>query len=531
MLTARQARRGMAVAPHHLAAEAGLRVLREGGGAVEAMVAMGAAIAVVYPHMTGIGGDGFWLIDAPGWKTPVAIDACGRAARLADIAFYRRRGHTTIPTRGPLAANTVAGAISGWQAALKLAKAKLGARLPLKRLLDDAIHWAEQGAPATASQGNYTARFLAELAPQPGFAQALLDQGRPPAAGTMRRMPELAKTLRQLARRGLDDFYRGELATAMAAEHERLGGPLRAADFRAHKAALVKPLSVALRAGTVFNLPPPTQGVSSLTILGLFERLGVAEAEGFDFVHGLVEATKQAFLWRNRHVADPKVMTADPRAELTAEALDRSAARIDRRRALPWPQPAAKGDTVWMTAADARGTVVSYIQSVYWEFGSGVVLNDSGVMWQNRGASFQLDPQAVNALAPGRKPFHTLNPALARLQDGRVMAYGTMGGEGQPQTQAMIFTRHVSYGQELQRAVTAPRWLLGRTWGQETTTLKLERRFPESLFGALGAAGHDVEWLPEWSDFVGHAHALVRHADGRLEGATDPRADGAAAGF
>jgi gamma-glutamyltranspeptidase len=184
-----------------------------------------------------------------------------------------------------------------------------------------------------------------------------------------------------------------------------------------------------------------------------------------------------------------------------------------------------------MGAADASGLVVSYIQSLYWEFGSGCVLPRTGVLMQNRGASFSLDPQALNVLAPGRLPFHTLNPALAVLADGRIMAYGTMGGDGQPQTQAALFTRHVFYRQPLDRAIDAPRWLLGRTWGSTVTALRIEPRFEETVLDRLLSAGHDITVLPEpYSDLMGHAGAVVLHPNGSSEGAHDPRADGGAAG-
>jgi oxamate amidohydrolase len=211
--------------------------------------------------------------------------------------------------------------------------------------------------------------------------------------------------------------------------------------------------------------------------------------------------------------------------------LDSEAMRIDRRKAAPWPAPYKEGDTVWMGAADGNGLVVSYIQSLYWEFGSGCVLPRTGVLMQNRGASFSLDAKSHNRLAPGRLPVHTLNPALAVLKDGRVMAYGTMGGDGQPQTQAALFTRHVTFKQDLAEAIDRPRWLLGRTWGHPRDNLRLESRFDGNLADRLLAAGHDVEMLPDsYSDSMGHAGAVVLHPDGTLEGAHDPRADGGAAG-
>jgi gamma-glutamyltranspeptidase/glutathione hydrolase len=223
-------------------------------------------------------------------------------------------------------------------------------------------------------------------------------------------------------------------------------------------------------------------------------------------------------------------MTEPAAALLARERISAMAARIDPERALPWPQPAAAGDTVWMGAIDKTGLAVSFIQSLYWEFGSGVVSESTGVVWQNRGISFSLDPKHPNRLAPGRLPFHTLNPALARFEDGRTMVYGTMGGEGQPQTQAAIFARYHWAGVGLQEAVSGPRWILGRTWGDASTNLKLESRFADTLIERLGAAGHDIETIAPFSDLVGHAGAIVRHPDGPIEGASDPRSDGRAVG-
>jgi oxamate amidohydrolase len=288
---------------------------------------------------------------------------------------------------------------------------------------------------------------------------------------------------------------------------------------------------VTLEAGTLYNTPPPTQGLASLIILALFDRLRVPDAESFDHVHGLVEATKRAFRVRDRIVTDPDRLPHPVERYLDAKFLDAEVLKIDRHKAARWPPRAGEGDTIWMGAADASGLAVSYIQSLYWEFGSGCVLPATGVLMQNRGASFSLDPHALNALAPGRLPFHTLNPALAVLRDGRVMAYGAMGGDGQPQTQAALFTRHVRYRQPLDRAIDAPRWLLGRTWGSTVTNLRLEQRFDGNLIDRLLSAGHDVELLSEaYSDTMGHAGAVVLHPDGTLEGAHDPRADGGAVG-
>lgn len=529
MLHTPRATRGLVVAPHHLAAQTGLAVLREGGNAIEAMVAAAGTIAVVYPHMNSIGGDNFWLIAEPGWE-PMGILACGGAGQKATADFYRDRGCESIPSRGPLAANTVAGVISGWHAALQVST-RWGGRLPLPRILADAIHYARAGAPVTGSQNRFTEAKLSELKDVPGFADHFLMAGEPPAIGSLFQQRKLADTLERLAASGLDDFYRGEIGAAIGAELARIGSPVTVSDLRGHRAIEAAPLRVSLCCGTAYNLPPPTQGLASLIILGVFDRLGCTEGESFAHLHGLVESTKLAFLVRDHIVTDPAYLKEDPTSFLTESTLAEMASRIRPDRAAPWPAPAQGGDTVWLGVIDAAGRAVSMIQSIYWEFGSGVVLGGTGVLWQNRGVSFSLEDSALNVLRHGRKPFHTLNPALAVFKDGRVMVYGTMGGEGQPQTQAAVFSRYALFGQELQAAVTAPRWLLGRTWGASSTNLKLESRFDPGLIQSLRKAGHDVEVVGPFSDVMGHAGGIARHSSGVLEGAADPRGDGTVAAF
>jgi gamma-glutamyltranspeptidase/glutathione hydrolase len=521
-------RGGVAAAPHRAAAEAGRAVLAEGGNAIEAMVAMAATIAAVYPHMNHIGGDGFWLLRERSGRLR-ALMAAGRAGSHARRELYRE--HESIPARGALAALTVPGAIGGWALALEAAKAE-GGRLPLATLLAPAIRHAAEGYVVTRSQARLTAEKLAELKDIPGFAQTFLADGKPPPAGATMKQAALAATLDQLAHAGLDDFYRGDVGREIAADLERIGSPVTRADLAQHRAAVAEPLRVALAAGTLYNTPPPTQGLASLIILALFDRLRIRDAESFDHVHGIVEATKRAFRVRDRIITDPDRLPAPPERFLDRAFLDAEAQKIDRRKAARWPAPFGEGDTIWMGAADREGRVVSYIQSLYWEFGSGCVLPATGMLMQNRGASFSLDPGALNALTPGRRPFHTLNPAIAALADGRVIAYGTMGGDGQPQSQAALFSRHVLFREPLDRAIDAPRWLLGRTWGSPHTNLRLESRFDGNLIDRLVSAGHDVEVLPDsYSDTMGHTGAVVLHPDGTLEGAHDPRADGGAAGL
>ena len=433
MLNTTLARGGMVTAPHHLAAQAGAGILREGGNAIEAMLAMAATIAVVYPHMNGLGGDGFWLIAEPG-KAPFGIAACGQAAAGATRDFYAGHGAAALPTRGGLAALTTAGTVAGWEKAHEAAR-RLGGRFTLADLVADAIRHAREGISASGSQARLTAEKLAAPRNVPGFADLYLADGEPPARGARMANPALAATLERLAHAGLRDFYEGDIAASLASDLAAAGSPVARADLVATIARIVEPLTVALDGVRLFNMPPPTQGVASLLILAVFARLGMDARDDFELVHGLVEATKQAFLVRDAHVRDPATMTG-PAADLLEDArIDAMAERVDRNRALPWPQPAAPGDTIWMGAIDRAGVAVSFIQSLYWEFGSGVVSPSTGIVWQNRGISFSLDPSHPNRLEPGRLPFHTLNPALARFDDGRTMVYGTMGGEGQPQTQ------------------------------------------------------------------------------------------------
>ncbi|MBO6757967.1 MAG: gamma-glutamyltransferase family protein [Roseibium sp.] len=520
---------GMVVAPHMAAAQAGADILAEGGSAIEAMIAAASTIAVVYPHMNAIGGDGFWLIAEPG-KDPVALMACGAAGSNATIRFYNDAGYGAIPTRGPLAAVTVAGTVGGWEVA-RQAAATLGAgKIPRTDLLAAAIRHASEGIRVTRSQAALTEEKLPELKDQPGFADVFLVEGKPPQDGAQLRQERLADTLQHLAQEGFDEFYRGDVAAAIADDLDRIGAPVTRQDLEAFSARFEAPLKVELKNGTVFNAPPPTQGLASLIILGLFDRIGLASGEGFPFVHGLVEATKRAFLVRDRVVTDPGRVPEPLAPFLEPDWLKTEAAKISASRALDWPTPPSAGDTIWMGAVDRSGVAVSFIQSIYWEFGSGCVLPKTGITWQNRGASFSLRPDALNALAPGRQPFHTLNPPMARLADGRTITYGTMGGEGQPQTQAAIFARHVFNGMPVGEAIDAPRWLLGRTWGDETTALRLESRFDPDLALALERAGHEVVRLDDaYSDTMGHAGMIVRAPRGGLEGAHDPRADGGAA--
>ncbi len=522
-------RRGVVCAPHAAAVEDGRNVLADGGNAIEAMVAMAATIAAVYPHMNHIGGDGIWLIRERKGRVR-ALMGIGRAGEKATVRLYRDAGHDVIPARGPLAALTVPGAIAGWMLALDTAKTH-GGKIPSRVLLEPAIRRARDGYVVARSQAQLTVEKLSELKDAPGFAQIFLTGNKPPQQDAVLKQTAFAETLDHLAHSGLDDFYRGDVGREIAADLERIGSPVTRKDLENFSAFVSKPLTVETEWGALYNSPPPTQGLASLIILALFQRLRVRQGESFEHIHGIVEATKRAFRVRDRVVTDPEKITTDLNQFLAPKFLDAEADKIDAKKAAKWPAPQGEGDTIWMGAADASGFAVSYIQSLYWEFGSGCVLPKTGLLMQNRGMSFSLDPNALNALAPGRLPFHTLNPAIAELKDGRMMAYGTMGGEGQPQSQAAVFSRHVLFGQPLDKALDAPRWLLGRTWGSNVTNLRMESRFDPDVVDRLMSAGHDIDVLPAaHSDAMGHAGAVILHPDGTLEGGHDPRADGGADG-
>jgi oxamate amidohydrolase len=525
-----QTRSGLAVAPHALAADSAAAVLAEGGNAIEACVAMAATLAAVYPHMTGLGGDSFWLLHEPDGEVR-AILGVGRSAGQIDKQSYNDAGLEAIPYRGGNAAITVAGSISGWEQALAVSRGEWGSGLPLSRLVADAIGYCRDGYPVTQSQAGATKTKLDQLATQPGFAECFLLDGKPPQAGDQLRQPALANTLERLADVGLQDFYRGELAESIAHDLAAAGSPLTLDDLTTHRALTAKPLQLKLRGATVYTTPPPTQGAATLMILGQFARRpnGVATHEDVDTVHWLVEATKQAFRLRNQELRDPAEM-AIPSAQLVSDLqLDALAAAIDGDTAAPWGEAHNPADTTWFGAIDQAGRMVSCIQSIYHEFGSGLVLPGSGLCWQNRGASFVLQPGHPLELKPRTLPFHTLCPSMALFNDGRRMVFGTMGGDGQPQTQAILFTRYAEYGQRLAEAVSAPRWLLGRAWGDASDDLKLESRFDPALVETLRSRGHDIAILGDYEEAMGHAGAIVRHPDGLIEGAADPRSDGAAA--
>ena len=525
-------RRGMVASPHTLASRTGQSVFAAGGNALDAAIAAATTIAVVYPHMNGLGGDNVWLIYDADRRDLRGLNAAGRSAATATLESYAARDGAAIRPRGGAAALTVPGVVSGWWQAHRYSATVMGSPITWPALLADAVAHARDGIVVSGGQRRVTAAatdLFSDRAPAevrgtlwPTYHPARLEVPRFVQA-------DLARTLAQLAADGGEAFYRGELAARVAAAAGRAGSPLTEADFAEHTADWVEPLRVRYREGEAASLPPPTQGFAALAILALLEGFDVGALDEAPYVHLVVEASKLAFADRDAVLTDPTVVPVDVERCLDPSRLAERRRRIGSRAAPVGSGGPAGGDTVAIVTADARGNAVSLIQSLYYEFGSGVVAGDTGVLLQNRGAFFSLDPTHPNRLAPRKRTAHTLIPSMY-LSGGRPrFVYGTMGGEGQPQTHAALLTRIIDRGLEPQAAVEAPRWLLGRTWGEETNALRLEDRFPPGTAETLRDRGHDVRLVEPWSDLMGHAHVIRLDAGGRV-GASDPRADGAALG-
>lgn len=507
-------------APHFAATEAGTLILKQGGTATEAMVAAAAAISVVYPHMNSIGGDSFWLIDNPNQHTPTAIDACGRAAN--DISAYAKLSH--VPERGGLSALTQAATLRGWQKALELDE---HATLELSDILAPAINLARNGFTVSASLQAGCEKLATVTNTNDAFKNLFIPNGKPLQAGQHFKNPKLADTFELLAKYGLNAFYHGELANSFASDLAEAGSSISLHDINQTQASVVTALTANLCGIDCYNLPAPTQGVHSLQIIAAVNKLKHLAKTPADWTHLIVEATKQSFAQRPNLWADPQALSSDYDNALTDQHLTELANNIDMNKAQQWPFDSEPGDTVWMAARDKNGQLVSFIQSVYWEFGSGILMSEGGFVWNNRGLSFNLNNNDNNTLAASKKPAHTLNPALAKFSDGRRLAYGTMGGEGQPQTQAAVFAGYAWRGKSINQAISDPRWLLGRTWGDTSSNLKIEESLAADIKNELNQREHDWVSVANNNEMMGHAGAIL-DAPNNLEAATDPRSDGRA---
>lgn len=533
---------GMVVTPHYLASQAALSILKKGGNAVEAAITAASVISVVYPHMNSIGGDNFWLIYNAETGELRGLNASGRSGRQATIDYYHTLGFSKIPCRGYLAANTVPGAVSGWWEAYRYAQGSMKGKLPWSGLLTEAIDYAGNGFPISASQEYWSAvntecedrenRFLQRFS---GFSGTFLKpDGSVYRSGEVMKQQDLAHTLEIIADKGSEGFYKGVVAKKIINELTAKGGILTEEDFAEHTADWVTPISVDYRDTVACNLPPNTQGMASLSVLNILNNYDLTKIpEGTaDYYHLILEATKQAFADRDQWLTDPDfvdIPVADLLSKQHGEAL---AKRISLENAAPGVQSLdPKGDTVWLGIVDQAGNAVSLIQSIYHEFGSGIIPDGTGVLLQNRGSFFSLDPKHINCLTPCKRTFHTLNPAMLLRRNKPLLVYGTMGGEGQPQTQAAIVTRIIDYGFTVQDAIEAPRWLYGRTWGASSNDVKIEGRVTNRVIQELKRRGHSIRVAADYTDIMGHAGAIRIDEHGIMQGGADPRGDGMAIGY
>lgn len=516
----------MVVCPHYLATQVGVQILQDGGSAVDAAIAVQAALGVVYPHMTGVGGDAFWLIYDAQTGTLQGLNGSGRAAAQATSAVYTTQGYATIPPRGPLAAITVPGAVQSWQQAHQ----RFGC-LSWQGLLQPAINLAEQGYPATASQIYWTRRDRAHFQDHSPTSCPFLPQGTIPTPGDILVNSDLAKTLQTLARDGAAAFYQGQLSTKITDYLSSIGGLLTQADFTNHTADWVTPIATTYRGYQVVEMPPNSQGFTVLQMLNLIEpfdlqHIGHGTA---DYYHLMVEVTKLAFADRDRWLSDPDFIEIPLQELISKPYSDRRRHQLDWGTASTDSSGIGAGDTVYTAVVDAAGNAVSIIQSLYFDFGSTVVVPGTGFVLQNRGSFFSLEANHVNQLEPRKRPFHTLMPAMVLQPDGSpYLVFGTMGGEGQPQTHLALLTRTLDFQMDPQTAIDHPRWLWGRTWGDTATGLTLEGRITADIQRALAERGHPVTAAPDWTETMGHAHMIRCCPDtGQYQGGVDPRSDGA----
>ena len=536
---------GMVTTPHYLASQAGVSVLKNGGNAIDAAISAAATLSVVYPHMAALGGDNYWLILNATTRELHGLNASGRAGSRATLGFYAAKQFHRIPPRGYYAANTVPGSVSGWGEAYRYSKDALHTELLWKDLFADAIRYADIGFSISASLANWLAIRVNTTDPEldnlqrfAGFRQTFLKpDGSTYEAGEILRQRDLCSTLVTLAGQGPEEFYHGDIARQIIADLKANDGMLTMDDFARHQSDWVEPISVPYRDTLAFNLPPNSQGIASLSMLNILNQFKLAEIpEGSaEYYHLLIEATKEAFRDRDQYLTDPAFLEI-PVAEILSLAHGQvQAARIRSPRAVSSTHLKSldpNGDTVWLGVVDHLGNAVSLIQSIYHDFGSAIVPAATGVLLHNRGCNFSLEPSHINRLEPGKRTAHTLNPAMLFKGRKLFLVYGTMGGEGQPQTQAAMVTRIVDYRLSPQDAIEAPRWLYGRNWGAEVNNVRLEARVPQEVVESLEQQGHAIEIVEPYAHIMGHAGAILIEPENQvLYGASDPRSDGIAIGY
>ena len=518
--SAAYAENGMAATSHPLATLTALDILRAGGNAVDAAVAAVAIQCVVEPAMTGIGGDCFVLL-APAEGGVVALNGSGRAPAAATAERLGDLGVGEL--EGTVHAVTVPGAIDAWARVLE----RHGTR-ELGELLQPAIRCAEEGFAITPRVAFDWARDGERLLQSSGGRVIYLPDDRAPVAGQKLRLPALANTLRRIAREGRDAFYRGELAERMAAYLQSEGGLHTADDFAAAAGEFVTPISTTYRGLEVYECPPNGQGVIALLMLNILEgfELGSLDPNGAERLHLEAEATRLAFRDRNACLADPAAVDVPIGRLLDKDYAGQLRRLIHPERALadlPPPLLPEHRDTVYLTVVDRERNVVSFINSVFDSFGSGRVCPETGVLFHNRGKSFALDTAHPNVIAPGKRPMHTIIPALVFEEGQPSIAFGVMGGHYQPVGHAHVLTNLVDFGLDPQAAVDAP-----RAFAQDGE-LRLERGIPRAAAEALARRGHKV--VPAGKPLGGGQMIAIDHARGILIGGSDPRKDGLALGY
>ena len=513
---------------HPVAVQAGLRMMQAGGNAVDAAIAAAAVMMVAEPCSNGLGSDMFCIL----WdgKQLQGLNASGRAPAAWTPRYFRDKygaDAKTPPKRG-WDSVTVPGAVAGW-----VALHGRHGKLPFADLLAPAIELAERGygVPVIIQHKWTAAASLPELTTQPGFAQTFLPHGRAPHVGERFAMPEAARTLRLIADTRGEAFYRGEIAAAVEAHARAHGGAMTAGDFAAYQPEWVTPISRDYRGYTVHEIPPNGQGIAALIALGILERfdLGALPVDGIASQHLQIEAMKLAFADVYRHVGEPTTMTLTPAQMLDDAYLDSRARLIDPSRAQEYgPGHGPQGGTIYLTAADESGMMVSFIQSNYMGFGSGVVVPGYGLSLQNRGHGFTLDESRANVVGPGKRPFHTIIPAFLTKGGAPVMSFGVMGGDMQPQGHLQTLVRMLDYRQQPQAACDAPRWRVN------AGIVNAENGFDAATAQGLRELGHRVEPFADSYQDYGAGQFIWRLGDPAVEGyaaASDPRRDGQAAGF
>src|ERR1051326_4088296 len=517
----------MVASSQPLAAQAGLEVLKRGGNAVDAAIAMAAMLNVTEPMMTGVGGDAFMLVYWSRTKELKGLNASGRAPSALSLDYFARRKITKMPEFG-MESITVPGAFDGWVTLLE----KYGT-LKLADLLAPAIDCAENGFPVMEKTAEDWNAEVTKLKKTPAAAANYLIDGRAPRPGEIFRQPNLARTLRTLAIGGRDAFYKGQIAEAIAAYCQKNGGFITTADLAAQKSEWVEPISTNYRGYTVYEIPPNGQGLTALLTLNILEGfdLGALSKQRVRSYHTQIEATKLAFADRNRYIADPAFSKVPVAELLSKDYAAKRRALINPNKALDSPPPGevnAGSDTTYFTVVDKDGNAVSFINSLFDAFGSGIVAGDTGIVLQNRGSSFSLDRAHPNHLEPGKRPFHTIIPAMVFKDNKLFMSFGVMGGGIQPQGHVQVLVNIIDLGMGLQQAIDAPRY---RYMGGKE--LLLEDEIPTTIIDRLLALGHVRASPPGLlrQSMGGGQAIMIDPGNGTLMGASDPRKDGLAIGY